>query len=85
MKVGAARGAGIYASPTLGVAAGYSKYTTTAQNLPNQRFLAVIEVINEKSYDKGGSIWVITREGDVRIRFYLVEDQAKGNGQYQNQ
>ena len=75
MKVGAARGAGIYASPTLGVAAGYSKYTAGAgQNLPNQRFLAVIEVINEKSYDKGGSIWVITREGDVRIRFYLIED-----------
>ena len=36
MKVGAARGAGIYASPTLGVAAGYSKYTVGAgQNLPN--------------------------------------------------
>ena len=80
MKVGAVRGAGIYASPTCAVAAGYSQYTVgNIQNLPNQRYLAVIEVINEKSYDTGGSIWVIPVESDVMIRFYLVEDSANKN------
>ena len=33
----------------------------------------VVEFINEPSYDKGGNVHVITREADLRIRFFLRE------------
>ena len=74
MTAGAALGAGIYSATTLGTAAGYSAMSQRHDNsLPSQRYIAVIEIINEKSYDKGNTVYVVTRENDIRIRFYLVE------------
>ena len=49
--------------------------------VPSQRYLMVVEFINEKSYNHG---WchVITREQDLRIRFFLKE---KGQANYNQQ
>ena len=72
MSSGAAYGAGIYLSTQFATASGYSltitgsRYDgninqTNLKILPTQRFLLVVEFINDLSYNKGSGIFVVTR------------------------
>ena len=67
MTTGAAMGAGIYVALDIATAAGYSKsvqsngYMYGIPTLPAERFVLVIEFINEPSYNKKNRIYVITR------------------------
>ena len=59
-------GAGIYVGLDIATAAGYARATTCgsgygAPNLPMQRFVLVVEIINDPSYDKKNRIYVISR------------------------
>ena len=92
MTAGAALGAGIYVATLKTIAAGYShdncsnynyynnsnNYQTTQNKhqIPSQRYMLVIEFINDPAYNKGNNVHVITREADLRIRFYLREFAA---------
>ena len=54
----------------------YHQTNQTTQNkhaIPSQRYMLVIEFINDPAYNKGNNVHVITREADLRIRFYLRE------------
>ena len=42
-------------------------------NIPSQRYMLVVEFINDPAYNKNNNVHVITREADLRIRFYLRE------------
>ena len=72
MSVGKGRGAGVN-HPSYGAGA-------KATSLISTRFLCIVEFINEPSYDKGNHIFVVTREADIRIRFYLVDKSSLGYG-----
>ena len=79
MKTGFKMGEGIYVGLDLATAAGYSESVTCgnvygAPNLPAQRFVLVVEFINDPSYDKKNRVYVIKRSSDVMIRYYLIED-----------
>lgn len=49
-------------------------------SLTSTKFLCIVEFINEASYDKGNNIFVVTRESDIRIRFYLEDKTTLGYG-----
>ena len=84
MTTGAAMGAGIYVALDIATAAGYSRtsqsngYMYGAPVLPTERFLLVIEFINEPSYNKRNRIYVISEQKDIRIRFFLIEKPQSG-------
>ena len=79
MTNGAAHGNGIYLSDSANMSLGYSNRNINSSVV----VLLVVQLLNKNLYNKGGSIFVVTNENDILLRYIVLVD-SKNIAKIQN-